>query len=399
MNLDTTIEFDLKKFFHWWGGELAFLVPSGLRRRLRDRQGYLIISPSRQGYLLEFFDDDKLIAQKSIASADTAGYQQLKNQDPAIEKTEVVLRLASEHALQRVIFLPAAAQENLQQVVGFELDRYTPFKPEQVYFSAVVLGKTEQGQIRVLLIVVPNNFLDQQLAAMEALAVPPHRVDYQATVSEFPQIRDAYNLLPERYRQRGSRLNQSIHWLLSGILLLLTIAALVGPVWLEGRAVDSLKSRIKQLEKQTRLVEAQQREIDALRGETQKLIDIKDQSPALLGVLAELSSLLKDDTWLTHLQYSNKHLQIQGQSPAASALISLLEGSAFFSKVSFVSPLTQDKTTGRERFQISSDVSMPVTIAVESGNTRDDASSNDQSNSEQSPPEAIPEAAAEVKSD
>jgi general secretion pathway protein L len=66
--------------------------------------------------------------------------------------------------------------------------------------------------------------------------------------------------------------------------------------------------------------------------------------------------LLKDDTWLTNLQYSDKHMQIQGQSPMASALIGTLEASKYFSKVSFVSPLTQDKTTGLERFQISMDV-------------------------------------------
>lgn len=73
-------------------------------------------------------------------------------------------------------------------------------------------------------------------------------------------------------------------------------------------------------------------------------------------MLNELSKLLKDDTWLTHFQYTDKHLQVQGQSPAASALIGILEASPYFANVAFVSPLTQDKNTGRERFQISMDV-------------------------------------------
>jgi general secretion pathway protein L len=49
-------------------------------------------------------------------------------------------------------------------------------------------------------------------------------------------------------------------------------------------------------------------------------------------------------------------LQIQGESPAASGLIAVLEDSALFSNAKFVSPVTQDTTTGLERFQITVDV-------------------------------------------
>ena len=49
----------------------------------------------------------------------------------------------------------------------------------------------------------------------------------------------------------------------------------------------------------------------------------------------------------------------------ASALISLLEASPFFSNVSFASPLTQDKATGMERFQISMDVSVKQPESVQ----------------------------------
>jgi general secretion pathway protein L len=69
-----------------------------------------------------------------------------------------------------------------------------------------------------------------------------------------------------------------------------------------------------------------------------------------------LSQLLPNDTWLTHLKYINNKLNIQGQSPSASALIGVMEASSLFSNARFVSPLTQDKKTGFERFQISVEV-------------------------------------------
>lgn len=361
MKLDTTINFDVKKFFNWWGGELAFLVPKRLRQRLRERHGSVVFTPIAQGFDVTFRDDDeKIIVQRSVDLNRANGFQQLKDQHPALEKADFVLRLPAEQALQKPLYLPVAAQENLRQVVGFELDRYTPFNAEQVYFTLVSLGTTEYTQLRVLLIAVPKLAMDEALSNLALLGVRPHKVDYAPVVIDFPQLRDAYNLLPERFRHQNSTWNQSLHWLLGAGLVLLMLAVMVLPVWQEGQAVESLQARIKQLQKQNRIVDEQQSEIDALRVETQKLIDIKQQSPALLAVLNELSRLLNDDTWLTNLHFSDNQMQVQGQSPAASALIGTLEGSDFFSNVNFVSPLTQDKTSGRERFQISMAVNMPV---------------------------------------
>ena len=361
MNLDTTINIDFKKFFQWWGRELVFLVPQALRQRFRERHGSVILLSVPQGFEVSLLDDaGQTLIQRTIDSSRTDSFQQLKSQYQTIDKAEIVLRLSADQALHKLIFLPAAAQENLQQVVSFELDRYTPFKAEQVYFTLLPLGQTEHQQIQILLIAAPKQQLDQQLAALEALGIQPHRVDYAPALSAFPQSQGTYNLLPARFRQQTSKLSQSIQWLTGILLLLLTCAVLVWPVWQEGQAVDSLKVRIKQLEKQNRIVDEQQTEIDAIHAETQKLIDIKSSSPALLAVLNELSHLLNDETWLTHMHFADNQLQIQGQSPAASTLISTLEASDFFSSVSFVSPLTQDKTTGRERFQISMTVTAPV---------------------------------------
>lgn len=361
MNLDTTINIDFKKFFQWWGRELVFLVPKSLRHRLRERHGSVILLPVAQGFQVSLLDDaGHTLIERHIDSNQPDSFLQLKNQYQTIEKAEIVLRLSADLALQKLIYLPAAAQENLYQVVSFELDRYTPFNAEQVYFTLLPLGQTEHQQIRALLIAVPKPQLDRQLTILEALGIQPHRVDYAPALSEFPQSQGAYNLLPARFRQQTSKLSQSIQWLTGTLLLLLSCAVLVWPVLQEGQAVDSLKARIKQLEKQNRIVDEQQTEIDAIHAETQKLIDIKSSSPALLAVLNELSHLLNDETWLTHMHFADNQLQIQGQSPAASTLISTLEASDFFSSVSFVSPLTQDKTTGRERFQISMTVTAPV---------------------------------------
>lgn len=376
MNLQTKIDFDLKGFFQWWGRELAFLVPRKIRQFLSDRTASLLFSADESGFtvrLIRGADSIEPVFARHFDYADREGFQNLKNQYADLEQAEYVLQLNTAQALAKMLYLPEAALENLQQVVGFELDRYTPFKADQAYFTAAPLAKTGQGQVQVLLVLTPQAVLEGLLAQLNHWGVQPIRVEYQPISVSWPQLQGQCNLLPDRYRPNTGRLEQSVHWLLNGALLVLLLAAMIYPVWQEKQAVDRLKTQIKALEKDTRVVEARQLEIDALQEETQRLIDIKTQTPEMAAVLNELSHLLKDDTWLTNLQYSDKHLQIQGQSPMASALIGLLEASAYFSKVSFVSPLTQDKTTGMERFQISMEVNPkpadPVSAVTETGQT------------------------------
>lgn len=47
-----------------------------------------------------------------------------------------VLVLAADAVLLQTIHLPVAAARNLSAVVGYELDRYTPFEADRLYFVA-----------------------------------------------------------------------------------------------------------------------------------------------------------------------------------------------------------------------------------------------------------------------
>jgi general secretion pathway protein L len=360
MNLQTTIDFDLKGFFQWWSKELAFLVPLRIRQLLSVHNANLVFTSAEHGFNVCFRRDsnpEQPVFNRQLNTLEADGFQQLKNHYPDLENAEYILCLTAGQAIARLIYLPEATLENLQQVISFELDRYTPFNAEQVYFSATPVGKTGQGQVEVLLVATLRNLLDEQIAQLNAWGVQPARIEYQPLQHELPHLSAQYNLLPDHFRPQTNKLAQAINWGLNTLMFALFMGILTFPIWQEQQEVDTLKSQIKTLEKDTRIIDAQQQEIDALQEQTRRLIANKTQTPDPLVVLNEMTHLLKDDTWLTNFQYADKHLQIQGQSPTASALISLLEESPMFSKVSFVSPLTQDKATGLERFQISMDVS------------------------------------------
>ncbi len=367
-NLNSTIDFDVKKFFRWWLRELEFLVPEKISQWVFEKQSFIIVRPEGNRLALTYVHEgerEPLTILERNASG-IAQYKTLLAQDERLAKTNLIVRLTGQEAIQKELALPAAAKENLSQVVAYELDRYTPFKAEQVYFAVKPLeGEHEPGQIRVMLVLTPRETLDALHEDLKAMGMSPLFVDYEATPNDIEQRYDGYNLLPEGMREKTATAPRLIYTGLIAAVCLLLGAVLVLPVWFEYQTVNALQEKIDAIEKDAKGVKALQQEIDAMIDETKRLIAEKKEAPAIVDMLNTLSAIMKDDTWLGYLQYSDGHLQIQGESPAASALIGVLEDSEMFANARFVSPVTQDKASGQERFQII----VQVTPAVASAST------------------------------
>lgn len=380
-NLNSTIDLDVKKFFRWWLRELDFLVPEKIRQLVNEKQGFIIVRPEGNRlvltYMLNAKDDMYAVSRPGAGTADEqieplailernesgiAQYKALRAKDERLAKANFILRLTRQEAIQKELALPSAVKENLSQVVAYELDRYTPFKAEQVYFAVKSLeGENEPGQIRVMLVLTPRETLDALYEDVKAMGMSPLFADYEATPNDLEQRYDSYNLLPESLREKTANTPRLIYSALVAAALLLLGTVLALPVWFEYRTVNALQERINAIEKDAKGVNALQSQIDAMINETQLLIAEKNAAPAVVDMFNSLSALIKDDTWLAYVQYSDGHLQIQGESPAASELIGVLEDSELFANVRFVSPVTQDKISKQERFQITADVT-PVAV-------------------------------------
>ncbi|MGR8998829.1 MAG: PilN domain-containing protein [Gammaproteobacteria bacterium] len=359
LNLNSTIDLEFNKFIRWWTGELAFLVPEKIKQLVHESQGYLIVTPKDRYLELSYSlnGHSEALATLDRNEAGIAQYAALRATDERLDKAQLVLRLTRQDAVQIEVSLPVAAKENLQQVVAYELDRYTPFKPEQVYFAVKPLETSrESGQITAMVVLTPREVLDALYEDIKAQGMSPLFADYEGAPNALEGSYDYYDLLPEQYKKKTGKTQQLIHAGLIGGLVLLLAAVLVLPIWFEYQAVNLLNRRITGIEKDARSIEAMQVEIDAMVDETRRLLNEKKAAPSVVAMLNTLSAIIKDDTWLTYAQYSGGHLQIQGQSPAASSLIGMIEASKLFSHVGFGSPVTQDKRSGLERFQITADV-------------------------------------------
>ena len=359
LNLNSTIDLDFKRFLRWWKRELDFLVPEKIKRLVTDQQGYLIVSPDGNQLTLTYSCNGQSDPLATLDRNETgaAQFKLLRDKDERLTKAQVILRLTSQYAIQKELSLPTVAKENLSQVVGYELDRYTPFKPEQVYFAVKRLDvANEPNQIRIMLILTTRVILDGLFDDLKAMDLSPSFADYEGSAIDLDQFDGSYNLLPEQFRQKTAKLLRIIHSGLITLTGLLLVAVIAMPVWFESQTVNALQLKADALEKDAKKIKALQKDIDAAIDEPRQLLAEKSAAPDVIVMLNTLSALIKDDTWLSYIQYADGHLQIQGESPSASTLLAVLEGSELFDHARFASPVTQDAVSKLERFQITVDV-------------------------------------------
>lgn len=360
VKLDTEINLDIRPFFHWWGNQLLTLVPV----RVRD---WLIHPPERlflsvqQDYVTLTLSGKQRLQQLGEFSLDETGSErrrELFERDPSLNEADIVLRLSPQHVLHRVFALPAAAAENLDQVVAFEMDRLTPFKAEQVYYQARLVEKNvKSDQIDVELVLVLRDKLDDILDRLSAWGLMPEVVDVQLDDDEDVDPSEVrYNLLPQHMRPKGNHWVKALNIFLGVMLSLLVLLSFVMPIWFDRQWMLELQEQVEEAEQTAKEVRSLKMDVDRRMRESVFVLEKKQQAPILIDVLNELSRIIPDETWLTSLQYKDRRIQIQGQSPSASALIEIIEASPVFQQTRFVSPVTRDRKTKLERFQIATEV-------------------------------------------
>jgi general secretion pathway protein L len=353
VKLDSTIDRELKRFFHWWGGELASLLPERLREFFSRSRPKLILAKNGDGAALTLANHGE-IRSLGVFPLDyvVKEGESLFKEHPDLAGAERVLLLPSGQYLQQTIKLPAAAEENLNQVVAFELDRWTPFKADQVYFGTRIVERLpDTRQIKLELALTPREKLDPVLGELADAGWRPERVD----VGPEPDGH-GMDLLPERFRPHRSRLPQAVTGFTAAVLLVVAALVLTLPIYANRSLAQELQQEVKKASKTAQEVEALKTQVEQRQNEQGFLSRKKLTEPTMLDMLNDLTKVMPDDTWLNGLQYRDRKVTIQGQSPAASSLIERIEASDFFKNTSFVSPVTKDVASGQERFQITSEV-------------------------------------------
>ncbi|KAA6180453.1 PilN domain-containing protein [Pseudomonas veronii] len=259
-----------------------------------------------------------------------------------------VLVLPPETVLVQTLQLPPAAARNLSTVVGYELDRFTPFDAAQLYFVARQERRTP-SHLHVTLVAILRERLDQILIDCSALGLQPHAVDVADSAGNPMGI----DLLPAplrpRQRPQGKGLQRSLPWLCGALV----IAAML--LWLNDRqrVLDAMQHSVREQRARVAEIQALRQQLLNTRGAAQYLIRRKAAQPPLAALLNELTACLPSDTWLDQLEVNDgADVSFSGQSAKASALITRIKACHSLENAQFEGVIQPDAQTGKDQFSL-----------------------------------------------
>jgi Tfp pilus assembly protein PilN len=120
------------------------------------------------------------------------------------------------------------------------------------------------------------------------------------------------------------------------------------------KTLTTLDDQLNEIKGQVASLEKIDLTYDSLKQYVDILNTIKKQYPNKLPVLGELTRTLPRDTWLTHLNFKQREVEVKGFSPVASKLIPLLEQSKTFVGAGFLGTII--KESAGEKFTIRADL-------------------------------------------
>lgn len=371
----------LRRFLDWWGGELVALLPARVRAWLAERRdevcvrlepGALLLEPRRRGVRGEPVRVDLAQDSAEIARATRAVVV------AGEELPDVVYCLAPGKLLRRTLVLPAAAEENLLQVLGFEMDRQTPFTAAQVYYDARVRSRDAAAKtVQVELALVPRAVIEPELAALANAGLALDAVDG----TNVDGTRLGFNLLPADRRARRADFWLRLDLALGAVVVLLLGVVMAQSVANHEASVAALRAAADAQSAHAREVAASRTRLrDATEG-ANFLVRKKRSRPPVIDLILDVTRVLPNDSWLQRLSVTGEQVQLQGQAKEAASLIPILQRSTLIEGPALQGAITPDARTNKEQFLIQAKLrprsaaaeAKPKTAAGARPPARDDA--------------------------
>jgi general secretion pathway protein L len=318
----------------------------------REHSDAVILEIGRDTVSL-LFRSGGTVTREAQGSTDDAGIRQLARILTARGglPRALLFRLPPERVLHKELSLPLAAQYDLKEVLGFEIDRETPFARDEVYWSyAVREADGPRKRIGIELAVVPRCFIDPVDAAARRAGLDPAGI-------EVDMGEGATALIPLGAQRRANwaLARGPLTPLAAAACILIVIAAAI-PFIRQQSALVTADAMIASLTEPAREASALRQPADRLTRIIASLKEERDRNGSALAALAAATIALPDETYLTTLNLRAGRLTMNGLSPSAARLVGLLARRAEFREPVFDSPVVESGTNGLEEFGISVNV-------------------------------------------
>ena len=344
------------RFIRWWIAELVGCLPERVRSRFVLNRKKLVVLVDGNRVTLERRNGhgDSRLGQFDLTQADPTHLRKAikrVTRKARLNSAQVMFCLDGDQVLRRTIHLPIAAMENLREVLGFEMDRYTPFNAhETCYDFEIIATDPKNRRVTVDLAVTTNDALQRVLDVAKLLNLKPAWIGPVAALSS----KDAsFNFLPPKQSKAHGPAWRAITAIAAVGLAMLFASTVYLPIKLKQDAVRLSEERLIQARADAVETDRLKEQFDHLLERSRFVLKQKHALTRVTELIDEVTRVLPDDTWLLQFDLKGDTLELKGYSTKALALLEMLEKSPMLRSVRFTSPVTPDTRLGVDRFRLT----------------------------------------------
>ena len=367
----------LPRFWRWWKAELAPVVPAASRRALKrwrmrpviefgEREavfwrpeivnGEIELAAMAKAPLTGDQGDVAAVGRAAMASigADTQG-------NVAARRPQVIVALPPRQVMRKSLVLPAAVEENLAQALSYDLDRHTPFRPDQLYFDAVVVDRDDARKtITVDWAAALKTAVDGARRQAEAWGASVQAVVPGPASTLPPRL----NLIPVEERSSAGGWRRWQVWVPVVLVAAIALTTIVVPLVQKREYAIELNKQAEEARVQALAADVIRTQLERAQGEYNFVLAKKYAYPGTVQLLDGVTRVLPDDTWITQLEMrtslhgkeTQRDLVLRGESANAGKLIGLLEDSKLVEQAALRSSTTKIQPGPGEIFDLGSQV-------------------------------------------
>ena len=267
-----------------------------------------------------------------------------------LARSTVDVMLAPSHFIFRSLELPQGARQFLDGVVRSQIDRLTPWSPNEAAFGWSEPTDAGNGQIAITVAATARSLVAPIARAAMAARADQVRMSTRVGEGETPVIPVFAQDIGGGNGGRGLLRGLVAGLALSGLAFVISLGA-----WLVVGSGDD--ARIANLQRRIaeRRSELMNRRGPAAEEALKALQARKWTTPSAVMVLEALSKTLPDDAHLSELRIESGKVQVAGSAADAPALIRLIEQSRHFTQATFFAP-TVRAPGGGESFHIEAHI-------------------------------------------
>ena len=327
----------LARFLFWWTARIVELLPKSWTDAVAGAPDGVVADLDRTNNLT------LSLRSRGKHEPITAGAAaRLATRKP------VLLRAPPEIVLEKHHVMPTAARRDLDLMLRHELARITPFASEDLFWRWDSHPRPgDRSRIAVTLTMVPKATMAAALEALAKAGIEPRFIETG------PAERPRLLAIDDEAGGPAGRLSiRALAWACA----CLTVVALALPVLLQELALHATNTAIDDLQPAIKQVEALRSGITADGAGQAVLAREVEHTGDVLRVMATVTRILPDDTYLTDFSLRERQMLLGGRSAAAARLITGLSADSAIRDAAFAAPVTRVEGTTTDVFSIRASV-------------------------------------------